>query len=145
MGYIKIWVHLVWTTKNREPFLAKDIRKQILDPLLKNAIDKGIYIDFINGSLEHVDCLVSLGSGQNIDKIVMLLKEESSYWINKNKLIREKFEWQDEYFSVSVCESAVNRVRGYIMNQEEHHKKKSFQQEYDEFMRKYGFDKFVSG
>ena len=114
MGYIKLWVHLVWTTKNRKPFLTKDIRKQILDHLLKNAIDKGIYIDFINGYLEHVHCLVSLGSGQNIDKIVMLLKGESSYWINKNKLIRQKFEWQDEYFAVSVSESGVNRVRDYI-------------------------------
>ena len=75
----------------------------------------------------------------------MLLKGESSYWINKNKLIREKFEWQDEYFAVSVSESAVNKVRDYIKNQEEHHKKKSFQQEYNEFMRKYGFDKFLSG
>jgi putative transposase len=56
MGYIKIWVHLVWTTKNRETFLTKDIRKQILDHLLKDAIDKGIYIDFINGYLEHVHC-----------------------------------------------------------------------------------------
>jgi putative transposase len=145
MGYIKIWVHLVWTTKNREPFLTKDIRKEIQDHLLKNANDKGIYIDFINGYLEHVPCLVSLGSGQNIDKIVMLLKGESSYWINKNKLIREKFEWQNEYFAVSVSESAVNKVRDYIKNQEEHHKKKSFQQEFDEFMRKYGFDRFLSG
>jgi len=145
MGYIKLWVHLVWTTKNREPFLTKDIRKQILDHLLKNAIDKGIYIDFINDYLEHVHCLVSLGSGQNIDKTVMLLKGESSYWINKNKLIRQKFEWQDEYFAVSVSESAVNRVRDYIKNQEEHHRKKSFQQECDEFMSKYGFDKFLSG
>jgi REP element-mobilizing transposase RayT len=145
MGYIKLWVHLVWTTKNREPFLTKEIRKQILDHILKNANDKGIYIDFINGYLEHVHCLVSLGSGQNIDKIVMLLKGESSYWINKNKLIREKFEWQNEYFAVSVSESAVNRVRDYIKNQEEHHKKKSFQQEFDEFMRKYGFDRFLSG
>jgi putative transposase len=75
----------------------------------------------------------------------MLLKGESSYWINKNKLIRQKFEWQDEYFAVSVSESAVNRVRENIKNQEEHHRKKSFQQEYDEFMRKYGFDKFLSG
>ena len=145
MGYIKIWVHLVWTTKNREPFLTKDIRKQILDHLLKNAIDRGIHIDFINGYLEHVHCLVSLGSGQNIDKIVMLLKGESSYWINKNKLIRQKFEWQNEYFAVSVSESAVNRVRDYIKNQEEHHRRKSFQREYDEFIHKYGFDKFLSG
>ena len=75
----------------------------------------------------------------------MLVKGESSYWINKKKLIREKFEWQNEYFAVSVSESAVNRARDYIKNQEEHHKKKSFKQEYDEFMRKYGFDKFLSG
>jgi REP element-mobilizing transposase RayT len=58
MGYIKLWVHLVWTTKNREPFLTKDIRKQILDHLLKNAIDKGIYIDFINGYLEHAHWII---------------------------------------------------------------------------------------
>jgi len=55
-----------------------------------------------------------LGSGQNIDKILMLLKGESSYWINKNKIFRGKFEWQDEYFAVSVSDSAVNRVRDYI-------------------------------
>jgi REP element-mobilizing transposase RayT len=86
-----------------------------------------------------------LGCGQNIDKILMLLKGESSYWTNKNNLLREKFEWQDEYFAVSVSESALNRVRDYIKNQEEHHRKRSFQEEYDEFMRKYGFDKLVSG
>ena len=111
----------------------------------ENAIDKDIYIDFINGYCEHVHCLISLGSGQNIDKILMLLKGESSHWINKNKFLQKKFEWQDEYFAVSVNESAVNRVRDYIKNQEEHHKKRSFQEEYNEFMRKYGFEKFVSG
>jgi putative transposase len=145
MGYIKIWVHLVWTTKNREPLLTNDIRIKVFDHILENAIDKGIYLDFINGYLEHVHCLISLGSGQNIDKILMLLKGESSYWINNKKFIREKFEWQDGYFAVSVSESSVNRVRDYIKHQEGHHRKRSFQQEYDEFMRKYGFDRIVSG
>jgi putative transposase len=145
MGYIKIWVHLVWTTKNRDPVLTADIRKQVFDHIRRNAIEKGIYIDFINGFLEHVHCLISLGSGQNIDKIMMLLKGESSYWINKSKILGRKFEWQDEYFAVSVSESAVNRVRNYIKDQEQHHKKRSFQQEYDEFLRSYGFDKFLSG
>ena len=145
MGYIKIWVHLVWTTKNRDPLLTADVRKTVFDHIRENAVDKGIYIDFINGFLEHVHCLVSLGSGQSIDKTMMLLKGESSYWINKNKISGRKVEWQDEYFAVSVSESAVNRVRDYIKNQEEHHKKRSFQQEYDEFIRNYGFDKFVSG
>ena len=63
--------------------------------------------------------------------------------IKKN--FKKKFERQDEYFAVSVSESAVNRVRDYIKNQEEHHRKRSFQEGYHEFMRKYGFEKFVSG
>ena len=145
MGYIKIWIHVVWTTKTRKPILTRDIRKQVFDHIHENANDKGIYIDFLSGYLEHVHCLISLGSGQNIDKIVMLLKGESSYWINKVKLIPEKFEWQDDYFAVSVSESVVDRVRNYIRNQEEHHRKESFHKEYNEFMHKYGFDKFLSG
>jgi len=145
MGYIKIWVHLVWSTKNREPLLTREYRTDIFSHIRENAEKKGIYLDFINGYLDHVHCLVSLGPGQNIDTIMMLLKGESSFWINRNKIFRKKFEWQDEYFAVSVSESAVNRVRDYIKNQEEHHRRRSFQEEFDEFMRKYGFNRFVSG
>jgi REP element-mobilizing transposase RayT len=139
MGYIKIWVHLVWTTKNREAFLNKEIRQKVFSHIKENAKTKGIYIDFINGYLEHVHCLVSLGSGQTIDKIVMLLKGESSYWINKNKICSTKFAWQEKYFAVSVSESMVNRVRDYIKNQEDHHRKRTFDEEYNEFIQKYGF------
>ena len=145
MGYLKIWIHLVWTTKNREPILTQEIRRNILSHIRENAEQKGIYIDFINGYLEHVHCLISLGSGQNIDKILMLLKGESSYWININNIFLRKFEWQDEYFAVSVSESAITRVREYIRNQENHHKKKSFNDEYQEFISKYKFDAFISG
>jgi REP element-mobilizing transposase RayT len=145
MGYVKIWVHLVWTTKYREPTLTKEIRQEIFKHIRENAKKKGIYIDFINGYLDHVHCLISLGNGQTIDKIVMLLKGESSYWVNKNRIVRKKFEWQDDYFAVSVCESALNRVRNYIKNQENHHRKKPYEKEYQEFIRKYGFETIVSG
>jgi putative transposase len=101
MGYIKIWVHLVWTTKNHKPLLSKEIRKTVFNHIRENALKKNIYIDFINGYAEHIHCLVSLGNGQNIDNILMLLKGESSHWINKQKLLKEKFEWQKEYFSQS--------------------------------------------
>ena len=59
--------------------------------------------------------------------------------MNRNEIIKTKFEWADEYFSVSVSESQVDAVRKYIKNQEEHHKKKSYVEECDEFMKKYGF------
>jgi putative transposase len=145
MGYLKIWVHIVWTTKNREPILSCEIREEIFSHIRENAEKKGIYIDFINGYLEHVHCLLSLGSGQNIDKILMLLKGESSHWINRENLFQGKFEWQEEYFAVSVSESSVDRVRDYIKNQANHHKRKSFSEEYQEFIRKYKFDVFISG
>jgi REP element-mobilizing transposase RayT len=70
---------------------------------------------------------------------VHLIKGESSFWINKNNLTAEKFHWQDEYFAVSVSESVVDRVRDYIKNQEEQHLKKSFSEEYLEFLKKYHF------
>jgi putative transposase len=83
-----------------------------------------------------------MGTDQTIRKIMQLIKGESSFWINKSNLTAEKFEWQDEYFAVSVSESMLGRVRNYIMNQEEHHRKKSFQDEYIELLSKYKFERF---
>lgn len=139
MGYSKIWIHLVWATKKREPLLDKPIRSKIFSHITENAIAKNIYIDFINGYIDHVHILVSLNADQSVSNIVQLIKGESSYWVNKNRLTLEKFEWQDDYFAVSVSESGIDKVRDYIKNQEKHHKKKTFQEEYDEFMNKYGF------
>ena len=93
----------------------------------------------VNGYSDHCHCLISLGSGQNMEKIVQLLKGEFSFWINKNQLTQEKFSWQDEYFAVSVSESNVDAVREYIKNQEKHHRKKAFEDEYREFLEKNNF------
>ena len=140
MGYVKMWAHLVWATKKREPVLEKNIRKNIFSHIRENALTKNIQIDFINGHVDHVHILISLNADQTIANTIQLIKGESSYWINKNKLTPQKFEWQDDYFAVSVSESGIDKVRDYIKNQEEHHKKKTFQQEYDEFMERYGFE-----
>ena len=109
----------------------------------ENARLKNIYIDFINCEPEHVHVSISLGSDQTISKVAQLIKGESSNWINKNKLITGHFEWQDEYIAVSVSESQINKVRDYIKNQKEHHRKKSFAEEYEEFTKKYGFTKYT--
>ncbi len=141
MPFVKIYIHLVWSTKNRYPFLnSKDMRVKVWNHMRENAKEKGIFIDFINGYADHCHCLISLGTDQTIQKVMQLIKGESSFWINKNQLTNEKFEWQDEYFAVSVSESVVQKVRDYIKNQEEHHAKKSFQQEYEEFISKFGFE-----
>lgn len=87
--------------------------------------------------------MISLRSNQNIQDIIKLIKGESSFWFNKNHLTKEKFEWQDEYFAVSVSESIIEIIRNYIKKQEEHHSRKTFQQEYDEFIKNYHFDSSI--
>ena len=134
MAFIKIWIHLVWSTKNREPLLKKSIRKQVYDHIRENASEKNIHLDFINGYVDHVHCLISLKADQTIAKTVQLIKGESAFWINKEQLTPVKFAWQKEYFAVSVSESQLVTVRNYIKNQEKHHAKTSYQQEHEQFM-----------
>ena len=144
MPYIKVYIHFVWSTKNRKPFLStKSLRDTVWQHIKENAKEKGIYIDSINGYKDHCHCLVSLGIDQTIQKTMQLIKGESSYWINKEKIVNQKFEWQNEYFAVSVSESMINRVRNYIKNQENHHRGKSFQEEYEELMDKFNFERFT--
>jgi REP element-mobilizing transposase RayT len=143
MPFIKVYIHLVWSTKNREPYLdTKEKRQMLWQHIKENAKEKGIFVDYVNGYTDHCHCLISLGIDQTIQKIIQLLKGESSFWINKYQITEQKFEWQDEYFAVSVSESMVEQVRNYIKNQEEHHKTKTFAQEYEEFMLRYRFERF---
>ncbi len=139
MPFVRIWIHLIWSTKNRQPRLPKELRSRVFTHIRENARDKGIHLDSINGHIDHVHTLVSLRSDQTIAKVAQLLKGESSNWVNRNKLSAVKFEWQDEYIAVSVSESMVEKVREYIKNQETHHRRNSFGEEYQEFIKKYGF------
>jgi putative transposase len=141
--YIRVWIHYVWSTKNRLPVLADEFRYPLFEHIKKNALLKKIYLDRINGYHDHVHCLVSLGLDQTIEKIAQLIKGESSFWYNnKSGFNSLKLEWQNEYFAVSVGESLLDTVRAYIDKQAEHHQKKTFAEEYSEFIFKYGFKQF---
>jgi len=133
-------VHYVWSTKNRESLLSTDIRFNVFNHILENARKKNIFIDFVNGYSDLVHCLISLNDDISISKITQLLKGESSHWINQNKLINTKFEWQDEYLAIGIEDDKIEAVRHYIANQGKHHKKITFQQEYDKFIERYGFN-----
>ena len=140
MATVKIWIHLVWTTKKRNPYLVKDIRNKVFTHIRENARAKNIYIDFISGHKDHVHALISLKANQSISKVSHLIKGESSYWINKNHLIKQKFSWQDEFYAASVAYSDIDRIRDYIKNQEEHHKEITFEEEYKKLLEEIGFN-----
>jgi putative transposase len=139
MSFVKIWVHLVFSTKNRHPWLHKEYRYKLQQHIIENCKEKDIFLQAINGYTDHIHCLISLGKAQSISKLVQLIKGESSYWINKQAFLNEPFSWQDDYFAVSVSESQVESVASYIKNQEKHHAKKSFNEEVNEFMTAYGW------
>jgi putative transposase len=132
MGYLKVWIHFVWTTKNRQPMLSlRDVRLKFFEHIRINARSKNIYVDCINGVDDHVHVLVSLNSDQSVAKVMHLLKGESANWINKQNLLPWKFEWQDEYYAGSVSVGHLDRVRKYIHNQEAHHNQQSFHDEFE--------------
>ena len=138
MSYVKIMIHSVWGTKNREPLLVKEKRVELFSHILENARTKQIYIDTINGYTDHVHCLISLGVEQSIAKVIQLIKGESAYWANKEGLIKPKLEWTADYFAESISDSFMQKVRDYIIHQEEHHKKVSFAEEYEKFITTHG-------
>ena len=118
-------------------WLSKEklVTKHLIDHIKENEKQKGIHVDFVNGYEDHCHCLISLGINQSVEKVMQLIKGESSYWINQNpdlfpNLKGKRFEWQSEFFALSVSESILKRVRNYIKNQEAHHCKKSFEDEY---------------
>lgn len=132
---------MMWSTKNRINLIDKSLKHELLHHIKENSISKNIHIDFHNCVSDHIHILINLHPDQKLSDVIRLIKGESSYWVNKSKLIKNKFEWQDEYIAVSVSESIINKVRDYIKNQEEHHKKLTFMDEYNEFIKKYGFGK----
>jgi REP element-mobilizing transposase RayT len=140
MAYVRIWVHAVWGTKSRYPYLTKEVKAKVISHIKENAKNKNIYIDTINGHTEHLHALISLTADMSISKALQLIKGESAFWINNGRITNEKFEWADEYFAVSVSESALDKVRAYINNQEDHHAKVTFIQEYDKFISAYKFN-----
>lgn len=147
MPYLKVYIHFVWSTKLRTPYLSTpDLRLKVWWHILKYASTKGIFVDFINGYSDHCHCLISLKSTQKIEDIIQLIKGESSRWINSTNLLKDTdytwFEWQDEYYGASVSPNDINDAREYIKHQEDHHKIQTFNDEFNDYMNKNGFQLF---
>lgn len=135
MSFVRIWVHLVFSTKNHEQLFSTEIRKKLIEHIKTNCRQKGIFLDSIGGWSDHLHLLILLGREQDIAKVAMLVKGESSHWLNRQEFFKGKFTWQDDYFAISVSEPVVERVRAYIENQDEHHRAKPFSTEVESLMR----------
>lgn len=143
MSYLKIWIHFVWSTKSRIPFLKDDIRNDVISHIRSYALNKNICIDHIGGYKEHLHALISLAGDQSASQVMRLIKGESSYWINKQRLTQLKFGWQDDYYAVSAGLPQIESLRNYIRNQTAHHKSIPFDDELDKMIKEYNLQKII--
>lgn len=142
MSYVQVWIHAVWGTKNRYPFMNHESKEAICHFISAYAKEKEIYIDCINGHWEHLHCLFALNADMTLSKHMQFLKGGSAFWINnKSNLFSTSFAWADDYFAASVSKGDINRVRNYIHNQETHHAKTTFNEEHANFLKSFGLYK----
>ena len=111
------------------------IRGKVFSHIKDKAKKEGYYLDSINGTIDHVHCLLSLNPKYCLSEVINKLKGESSHWINAEKLTKNHFAWQNGYSAFSVSESLVAKIRSYIRNQETHHAKLSFKEEVEKFLK----------
>ena len=137
-SYNKIWIHFIWETLDKQKVLPKPARLKLSDFLYSYGKEKKIFmkINFVNA--DHVHALIDLPTNISAEECIKLLKGSSSHYINKNRVINAKFSWGRGYGAFSVSASQLGNVIAYIRNQDEHHRIKSFSEEYEIFIEKYG-------
>ena len=134
----RIWVHIIWTTKNRERILLKEPSKKLYAFLMDKSKELNIEFEQLNIQPEHIHALIDLPTDVCLCDFMQNIKGGSSYWINDKKILKSKFSWQRGYGAYSVSASQLQRVKNYIKNQTKHHKQKTFTEEYNEWKKEYG-------
>ncbi len=123
--YYALWIHLVWTTKNRQLLISNKLKMPLYKKIQEICKEKGYHLDFINGVEDHIHLLISLNPKFAVSDVVKNIKGLSQKWARESELIEDYFEWQDGYAVISVSPSVVPKVRNYIRNQEKKHKKET--------------------
>jgi putative transposase len=128
-NYTAIWFHLVWSTKNRFPFIQKSWKWELYKHIKEYCETKNYHLDHINGIEDHIHLLISPKPNFAVSDIVRNIKTDSYYWIKEKGYCADEFGWQDGYAAFTVSPSQVDIVRKYIRNQEIHHQDKTFEEE----------------
>ena len=132
--HLSLHYHLVFSTKNRIPLIKKDWRDRLHSYMggIVNGIN-GVPLA-IGGIEDHVHLLIGLRATHRLDYVLRDIKRDSSSWVH-NVIGRNQFEWQSGYLGITVSPSQIERVRRYVLNQEMHHQRKTFQEEYLELLK----------
>ena len=138
-SFIRNYLHITWTVKDRLRILQDNDKLELKDFIIKKSKENECPVLALNIQPEHIHLLIDLPSNQCLSDFVQSLKGSSSHWLNEQKFVKGKFSWQRGYGAFSVSASQLDVVKDYIRNQDEHHRRKTFEEEYNEWKRNYGF------
>jgi REP element-mobilizing transposase RayT len=135
--YTQIHIHFVFAVKFRLGLIDKKWKEQLNKYITEIIQSNNHKLLAINGMSDHIHILIGMRPTQSISDLMKEVKQSSSLWINENKFTKQHFEWQEGYGAFSYSKSQIDGVVKYIKNQEEHHKKQSFKEEYLEILTKF--------
>ena len=134
--YTNLVTHIVFSTKDRLPYIRDERRDDVftyIGGIVRNL--KGAAIN-VNGAADHIHALIRLPAALAVAKTAEIIKTNSSRWIHEHHVLHRTFAWQSGYAAFSVSDSNVDRVARYISNQQEHHRRITFQEELIEFLKR---------
>ncbi|MEO6455507.1 MAG: IS200/IS605 family transposase [Ginsengibacter sp.] len=135
--FSQIYIQVVFAVKGRENLISYNWKTELHKYIAGIIKGKGHKSIIVNGMPDHIHAFVGLKPVMSISDLVRDMKNNSSNFVNDHKLVRGKFSWQEGYGAFSYSHSQIQRVYDYILNQEKHHKNKTFKKEYLEFLRKF--------
>ena len=137
-SYTCLNYHLIWSTKYRKPLLPDDVRERLFQYLGGILRNDGGTLFAAGGMPDHVHLLADIGKRHSIADAVRDMKANSSKWIHETVPELRAFAWQTGYGAFTVSYSNVDAVKAYIANQAEHHRRRSFQEEFVDFLQRHG-------
>ncbi|PIF32012.1 REP element-mobilizing transposase RayT [Flavobacterium sp. 9] len=138
--YSQLYIHIVFAVKGRQNLISTVWKDEVYKYITGIVTNKEQKLIVINGMPDHVHILIGLKPNKSISDLVRDIKANSSKFINDKKWVNGKFEWQTGFGAFSYSHSQLTNVIKYIRNQEEHHKTKTFKEEYIEFLKLFDVD-----
>jgi len=135
--FSQIYIQIVFAVKGRENLISNNWKTDLHKYITGIIKGKGQKPIIVNGVADHIHAFIGLKPVMSISDLARDIKNNSSNFINDQKLVKGKFAWQEGYGAFSYSHSHIQKVYDYILNQEAHHKKKTFKQEYHQFLKKF--------
>lgn len=138
--YTQIHIHVIFTVQNRESLIANEWKTELYKYITGIIQKQQHKLLAINGMPDHIHILFGMRPNQSLSELMQDVKGSSSKWINEKRFVKGKFSWQEGYGAFSYSKSQLNQVIDYINKQEEHHRQKTFLEEYKDFLDAFKID-----